>query len=79
MQLTSIYPGKVVLTIFAKNAQEFLLFVESNLMLTKNHLFLYIMLLFVLTSTIAVKYGMCSAKHNLNDFKNYRIERLELH
>ena len=48
-------------------------------MLTKKRLILYITLLFALTSTIAVKYGMCSVKYNLNDFRNYRIERLELY
>ena len=32
---------------------EFLLFIDSSLILTKKHLFLYIMLLFASTSTIA--------------------------
>ena len=57
-QLTSIYSAKVIVTIFAKQyVQEFLLFVESNLMLTKKHLFLYIILLFALSLTIAISIG----------------------
>ena len=37
-----------------------------------------IMLLSAHISITAVKYGMCSVKHNLNDFKNSKIEPLEL-
>ena len=54
-----------------------LLLVESNLMLARKLLFLYIMLLSALTSIIAVKYGMFLAKHNRNDFINYKIELVE--
>ena len=35
------------------------------------------MLLFAHTSITAVKYGMCSVKHNQKDSKNYKIELLE--
>ena len=38
----------------------------------------FIMLLFVHTLITAVKYGMCSVKHSQNDFKNSKIELLEL-
>ena len=74
VQLTSIYRGKVILKIFVeKYAQEFWRFVESNLMLTNKHLFLFLTPLSVFISTIAVKYEMCSVKLYQNNFKNYKI------
>ena len=39
----------------------------------------FVSTLTVLTSTIAVKCGMCLVKLNQNDFKNYKIGLLELY
>ena len=47
-------------------------------LLIGKHFFPFIMLLSAHISITAVKYGMCSVKLNLNDFKNSKIEPLEL-
>ena len=67
------------MTIFAKQyMQEFLLFVESNLMLTKKHLFLYIILLFILTLTIAISIGRVITQSKLLQKLQNRAARIKL-
>ena len=56
-----------------KYQQESLLLIKSNRLLIKKHLFWYITLLFIRTSTTAVKYGMYLVQLNQNDGK---IEQL---
>ena len=52
--------------------------VSNHLLPIEIRLFLYTMLLYVPTSIIVLMFGMCLAKHNLNDCKNYKTELLEL-
>ena len=60
--------GKVILMRSVKKyKQESLLLIESNRLLIKKHLFWYITLLFVRTSTTAVKYGMYLMQLNQNN------------